>query len=200
MMICQLTDQTSRERIFDNEVTCISLRPPKQLRSIALVGTWADYSVHVISLPSLTTLTSVRLSVDIVPRSVIFSLEKVFVGVGDGSVFQCDFDGDSLLEVKRTNLGNDQVRLSILPNRNKNRKRKRSSSVSSMNHSINSEDLVETENDDVDDEAVFACCSKPVVFYKAGGRIVHSSVALEVRFSMVIIIWLLNSVRMFHVW
>ncbi|TMW57264.1 hypothetical protein Poli38472_003189 [Pythium oligandrum] len=156
---------------MDYEIACVDLTPLAQndgdvsmegsantshweanaLRSsICVVGLWTNFSICVLQLPTLQSLSNEPLGNDLLPRSVLCSAfdnqRYLLVGLGDGSLinFNLDVVSGALTSRKRVSLGSQPISLSTFRSK--------------------------------DTTHVFAACDRPTVIYSNNHKLLFSNV------------------------
>jgi DNA damage-binding protein 1 len=138
----------------DSQVACVALSPDTD--SVCFLGFWQDSKLSVCSLSSLEPLTTVQISEESVPRSLL--LTQIFAGqpptlfaaMADGNVVTYTFDPSSnkLSGKKSIILGTQEATFRALP-----------------------------RGDGLFN--VFATCEHPSLIYGSEGRLVYSAVTAE---------------------
>ncbi|TDH74292.1 uncharacterized protein CCR75_001185 [Bremia lactucae] len=138
----------------DQDVSMTSLKTPSDttgLRtSLCVVGLWTTFSVSVLQLPTLETVTTEVLGTDLLPRSVLCNTFEgkhyVLVGLGDGSLihYELNLEQGTLDAQKRVSLGSQPLTLSTFRSKN-------------LTH-------------------VFAACDRPTVIYSNNTKLSYSNI------------------------
>jgi DNA damage-binding protein 1 len=145
-----------REKTFgiDSQVACVAL--PSDSSSICFIGFWNSSQLSVCSVSTLEPVTTVQISEDSVPRSLLLTQifpdqsPTLFAAMADGNVVTYSFDAkaNTLSGRKSIVLGTREATFRALP---------------CGNGLYN----------------VFATCEHPSLIYSSEGRLVYSAVTAE---------------------
>jgi DNA damage-binding protein 1 len=145
-----------KEKAYDatSQVACIAL--PAKSSSVCFLGFWQNSTLSVCSINTLDSITSVQVSDDSVPRSLLLTQifadrpPTLFIAMADGNVATYSFNTSTneLSGKKSIVLGTQQASFRALPREN-----------GLFN--------------------VFATCEHPSLIYGSEGRLVYSAVTAE---------------------
>jgi DNA damage-binding protein 1 len=84
--------------------------------TLCAVGMWNDFTVRLIELPSLKQLSSYKLDIEVLPRSLLFvtfdEIDYLFCGLGEGSLFSWKLNSSNELHSKKkVNIGTKPITL-----------------------------------------------------------------------------------------